>query len=276
MDFSANHILITRNSLKNSVYISDGNHNDGFQGQAGYCLDSGAEPYCIYDAVVLTGNTFIFRDIPAASLPLCTTGGNGTQGMSAFDEVWTNLVVSNNILIGDATHMLDFYSAQDANVINNVAITYQQVHGFCGGAGIYKASHQVIGSGSLSAPQYPLEVSKRTTVRNNIVTCLGDDTAESTYVYDHNLVLFEIGWNVPASAGFNTTPGTYNDQSGHPNVVTATSQTAIFNTVDFVNGTFTVTLKTASIAFGAGTVPAPARVDGTARVASPPPDQGAY
>lgn len=274
VDFAGNYLLMTRNVVKNGIYLNDGNHNDGFQGQEGHCPTSGL-PYCTYSHVTMNGNVFIDRDKPAASLPFFTNGSDGTQGMSAFDEVWPFFTFINNIGIGSGAPMFAFYSAQNALIANNTCLT--TLNGGTGGILVARVSHQPLDTpdgGTIASPIYPAGASHDVIVRNNSCSNLVDDYAEPTYTYDHNLISIKILWNVGGSGSSNTTPGTYLDSHGNPNTVTASTPTQIYRVVDFVNGSYDVNLAVSSPAIAAGVLPAPDKIDLTHRTGTP--DVGAY
>ena len=91
IDYAASNISITHNYIHDNFDIGDGNHEDGMQGQIGPVL--GASPTTHFSNILIDSNLVIRQTDPKLAFPTYL------QGIDAFDEDWTNLTVTNNVVV---------------------------------------------------------------------------------------------------------------------------------------------------------------------------------
>lgn len=249
IDHAGSHFRISRNVSHDTLNIGDGNHNDFIQGQIGDCTSA-----CTYDDVVIDGNNLTELFSAAASVPLSSQNTDDSfQGISAFNESWSNYKVINNDIKTSTPSIISLNAISNGLIANNVAL---QTNGTDGGISVNSGSGNII--------------------RNNIATFLGYGYQDATTVMDHNIAISKMFWNVTGSNQFLTVAGTCSPGCGTANTRTGSSLSAIFNVIDNdATPNWDLTLKAGSEAIGAGTATgAPNHPDGTAR--SAPVDDGAY
>ena len=94
IDYAASNIAITHNDIHDNLDIGDGNHEDAMQGQIGF-LAPGATLNC-FQNILIDSNLIIRQTDPELSFPTYL------QGIDAFDEDWTNVTVTNNVIVTSA------------------------------------------------------------------------------------------------------------------------------------------------------------------------------
>jgi hypothetical protein len=112
VDYAASNILLSHNRITNARYL-DGTHPDGMQGAIGR-LNPASLPG--YSNVTIDGNTVIRQTDPSLAFP------NGLQGIDAFDGNWTNLTVTNNVVITNAYAGMSFGSVHGGLIANNTVM----------------------------------------------------------------------------------------------------------------------------------------------------------
>jgi hypothetical protein len=121
LDFGGNNLIITHVREHDGVTAGDGNHNDGMQGQAGAlsiaALNAGVK-YNQFMNVLIDSNTVIRRTDPNLSLP----SPQGLQGIDAFDADWTNITVTNNVVISRTCWGISFASVHNGLFANNTVV----------------------------------------------------------------------------------------------------------------------------------------------------------
>ena len=94
IDYAANNLAITHNTLHDNLDIGDGNHEDAMQGQTA--------PF--------PGALKSLFEHADRRRPGCPAEGTAARvpdlspGIDAFDEDWTNVTVTNNVVITSACH----------------------------------------------------------------------------------------------------------------------------------------------------------------------------
>ena len=94
IDYGANYLTITHNHIHDNFDIADANHADAMQGQNGP-LPQGV-PYNRFSNILIDSNLAIRQTDPKLAFPTYL------QGIDAFDEDWTNLTVTNNVVVTSA------------------------------------------------------------------------------------------------------------------------------------------------------------------------------
>jgi hypothetical protein len=256
IDYAASNIAITHNSVHDNLDIGDGNHEDAMQGQAGF-LPAGATVNH-FQNVLIDSNLVVRQTDPRLPFPTYL------QGIDAFDADWTNVKVTNNVVVTSACHGITFGSIHNSLVANNTVVEdgLVSVPGCTAAINVGGATHE----GSLSS---------NTAVRNNLTSQLNVDTRNSGVVPDHNVAMCcrspEISWYVNGVRQFIGQPGTYTNG----NIIDAGGTKAEFVNFNPATLTYNVLLKSGAQAIGAGTAAgAPTDILGVARKA--PYTVGAY
>ena len=105
IDYNASNILITKNYIHDGIDLADGAHPDGMQGYPGK-----------FSNVVIDSNRVIRQTDPNLPFP------NYLQGIDAFDGDWTNLTVTNNVVVASSCWGIGFGSVHGGRIINNTVL----------------------------------------------------------------------------------------------------------------------------------------------------------
>lgn len=254
MDWAGSSVEVSGNTGTNSLNIGDSNHNDFAQAQAGDCV---AGVHCTNTNVVVKNNAFYELFSPAAQVPLTSQGTlDEAQCISFFNNNTSIFSIYNNVCVTSADSNLSIESMQNGDVANNTVIDTSSFNG-----GITLSKFASDGDASTGVHMW-----------NNIGTLIGYDFQDATVTIDHSLILVggKLYYNLTGSTVFQSSPGTYLTAA----VVTSNANSTVFTTYDPTTPTWTLTLIGGSIAIAAGTLPAPACINGTARGSNP--DEGAY
>jgi hypothetical protein len=114
IDYGASNISITHNTVHDNFDIGDGNHEDVAQGQNGPLLRGVA--YNHFSNILIDSNLAIRQTDPKLAFPTYL------QGIDAFDEEWTNLTVTNNVVVTSACWGILFSSVHNGKIINNTVV----------------------------------------------------------------------------------------------------------------------------------------------------------
>ena len=257
IDYAANNLAITHNTIHDNLDIGDGNHEDAMQGQNGP-LPAGVA-YNAFSNILIDSNLIVRETIPNNPFP------NYLQGIDAFDEDWTNITVTNNVIVTSACHGITFLSIHNSLIANNTVLNdgLFSVPGCVAAINIGGASHE----GPLST---------NTVVRNNLTSQLNVDTRNTGVVPDHNVVLCcgpgpFISWYVNGVAQFLSQPGTY--MNG--NIIETEGAKGEFVNFNPATLTYTILLKSTAQAIGAGVAGAPT-IDMVGYTRTAPYAVGAY
>lgn len=181
-DYAGNRILIAGNRITDNHDLGDGNHNDAMQGQIG----NGVGGTTVFDKVTIDGNTVIAAETAGLPFP------GDMQGISAFNMDWSNLTVTNNVVVTNSFSGIGFYSVHVGLIANNtvrgtdpLVTTWLDVE---------DKSHEGTSSNNV-------------TVRNNIADTMV--LATTAAIPDHNL----IGNMLVLGTQFLKAPGIYGDHN---------------------------------------------------------------
>ena len=106
IDYGASNISITHNYIHDNFDLGDGNHEDVAQGQNGPLLRG--VPYNHFSNILIDSNLVIRQTDPKLTFPTYL------QGIDAFDEDWTNVTVTNNVVVTSACWGIFYSSVQTA------------------------------------------------------------------------------------------------------------------------------------------------------------------
>ena len=162
IDYVASNILIAKNYIHDDQVLGNGAHMDGMQGYPGGASN-----------VVIDSNRVIRQTDPKLPFPTYL------QGIDAFDGDWTNLTVTNNVVVTSACWGIFFSSVHGGKVINNTAVS----DGLLPQPGNCKPL-VVVGDKTHQG-----SASSDVIMRNNIANGLNIDNREPNMTMDHNICL---------------------------------------------------------------------------------------
>src|SRR5271170_124155 len=182
IDYAASNILIAKNYIHDALDLGNGAHMDGMQGYPGS-----------FSNVVIDSNRVIRQTDP--NLPYPTY----LQGIDAFDGDWTNLTVTNNVVVTSACWGIFFSSVHGGKVVNNTVVA----------DGLMPQPGNCLPSVVVGDKTHQGSSSNDVVVRNNIANHLSIYNLDPNMTFDHNICLgingkcqivaFENGklnWNV--------------------------------------------------------------------------------
>lgn len=243
IDYMGNNISITRTYIHDAEEDGDGNHPDAMQGNAGAVSTRVA--YNQYSNILIDSNMIIRRTDPALTLP------TEMQGITQFDADYTNVTITNNVVITRACYGLEGGSDHNALIANNTVLDD-------GDTSIPEAGCGPTLQFGGTSHQGPASTNVR--VSNNLADhyFIINYTAGSA-TFDHNVALnyyepfaqYESGaivYQVPAG-----TDAFGNTSYAKPGAAYA----SVFNTWLPTTWQYNVALLPGSVAIGAGTSGAP-------------------
>jgi hypothetical protein len=239
IDYAANNIAITHNTLHDNLNIGDGNHEDAMQGQIG-SLAAGVA-YNAFSNILIDSNLVVRQTDPQLAFP------QYLQGIDAFDEDWTNVTVTNNVVITSACYGISFSSIHNSLIAGNTVLE----DGLFSTPGCIAAID--VGGATHEGP-----LSTNTVVRNNLTSQLNVDTRDSGVTADNNVAMCcgpgpKIAWYVNGVIQYLTQPGTYTNG----NIIDTGGTKSEFLNFNPATLTYTVLLKSTAQAIGAGVAGAP-------------------
>jgi hypothetical protein len=258
LDFGASNLAITHNNLHDNLGIDD-NHEDAMQGVIGVLAPGVAENH--YQNVLIDSNLIIRQTDPELSFPTYL------QGIDAFDGDWTNMTVTNNVIVTSSCYTIGLASLHNSLIANNTALVDGLVSspGCTAAINIGGATHE--GSGSSNVR-----------IANNLAEHFFiNDQNEPTVTFDHNVALNSyqpfVHWNGTAWT-YSYPAGT--DANGNKAFATAVSYASQFLAWNPAALSFNLMLKAGSVAIGAGTATGAPTVDILGATRTAPYTAGAY
>ena len=239
IDYAANNLAITHNTIHDNLDVGDGNHEDAMQGVNGPLAAGVAFNY--FSNILIDSNLILRQTDPQLAFP------QYLQGIDAFDEDWTNVTVTNNVVVTSACSAINFASIHNSLIAGNTVVE----DGLFSTPGCIAAID--VGGATHEGP-----LSTNTVVRNNLTSQLNVDTRDSGVTVDHNVAMCcgpgpEMAWYVNGVMQYFTQPGTYTN-GNIIDIGGAKSEFVNFNPAAL---TYTVMLKSGAAAIGAGIAGAP-------------------
>ena len=153
IDYGSNNLVIEGNKITNSIDDGDGFHRDAMQGQP-----NGEVPV---ENVTIRNNIVInqTKDLVAPG---------DLQGIDAFDGVWKNVTIANNIVATNDYHGITFFGIAGLKIINNTVVGTDNRYPTWIMVGPSKSRRQ----------------SEEVVIRNNIATSFRIDAKAQ---FDHNM-----------------------------------------------------------------------------------------
>jgi len=258
IDYGASNLSITKNYIHDNLNIGDGTHPDAMQGVIGV-LPAGVAVNN-FEAVSIDSNTVIRQTDPNLAFP------GGLQGIDAFDSDWTNLSVTNNVVITTACWGIAFSSVHGGLIANNTAVN----------DGLLASSSVCSPAISVGDKTHEGSSSDDVTVINNLANVISVYNLDHGVTAGHNVGMATAGavfvWYVNGVAKYYGSPGTYWDAD----IIAAGGPAAEFVDFDPSTLTYNVKLKANAPAIGAGTATRAPAVDILGVTRTAPPDAGAY
>jgi hypothetical protein len=263
IDYMGNNIAITKTSIHDAETDNNGNHPDAIQGNAG-SLSRGVA-YNQYSNILIDSNMVIRRTDPTLSLP------TEMQGISQFDADYTNVTITNNVVITRACYGLEGGSDYNALIANNTVLDDGDTsipEPGCGPVLLFGGtSHQE---------------AKSTNVRvsNNLADTfsIDDEYPANIIIFDHNVALnsyHSFAQWVNGVGVYRVAAGP--DANGNITPATSVPYASVFNTWLPTTWQYNVALLPGSVAKGAGTSGAPLpTIDITGATRTSPHSVGAY
>jgi hypothetical protein len=181
IDYASSDLLIQNNRITNSVEDGDGFHRDAMQGQPD-------TETTLTQNVAIIGNTVIRETDPNALLP-------GTmQGIDAFDGLWRNVTVKNNVVITSTTQGISFYGVTGLDAENNILLADDGRWRACPNPGLAACAataitFQPLPPGLNVSKSKTHQPSADVTLIGNIVTGIGVDPSTGVTAIARNLCL---------------------------------------------------------------------------------------
>jgi len=251
VDYGASNILLSHNYLHDDLDVGSGAHMDGMQGYPG-----------AYSNVVIDSNRVIRQTDPKLPFPTYL------QGIDAFDGDWTNLTVTNNVVVTSACWGIYFSSVHGGKIINNTAVA----DGLMPTPGKCKPLVVVGGNTHQGSP------SNDVILRNNIANGLNIYNLDPNMTMDHNICLgingrCQIVTYVNGKPDWGTVkPGMHGDH----NFIDGRGAGGMFVNFDPAKFVFDLRLRPDASAIGAGNAAEAPPVDITGAPRAGRVDVGAY
>jgi hypothetical protein len=260
IDYGANNISMNHNYIHDNFDIADGNHEDVAQGQNGPLLRG--VPYNHFSNILIDSNLAIRQTDPKLAFPTYL------QGIDAFDEEWTNVTVTNNVVVTSACWGIFFSSVHDGKIINNTVVA----DGLLPMPGNCKPL-VVVGGKTHQGP-----LSSDSIIRNNIANGLNIYNLAPNMTMDHNICLgingkCQIVTYVNGKLDWGTIkPGMHGDH----NMIDGRGASGMFVNFDPAKLVFDLRLRPGAPAIGAGNPEGAPPVDITGGAREGRIDIGAY
>lgn len=146
--------------------VDNGVHNDAIQG---WTVGGVPNNNILIDRNLVLASTGDYATIPAQG---AGAGEDLLQGIAIFDGTWKDVVVTNNVLVVPAYHIISMYGVNNLKIQNNTALTSCSNPKVVGWIGVFNKKDGTVPTNN--------------TVRNNIATTL-NMSVQGT-VSDHNIV----------------------------------------------------------------------------------------
>lgn len=251
IDYVASNVLISKNYIHDDLNLGNGAHMDGMQGYPGGSSN-----------VVIDSNRIIRQTDPKLPFP------NYLQGIDAFDGDWTNLTVTNNVVVTSSCWGILYGSVHGGKIINNTVAD----DGLMPMPGNCKPLVAVISKTHQGSP------SNDVLLRNNVANGFNFDNLQPNMTMDHNICLgingrCQIVTYKNGKLDWGTiNPGIYGDR----NIIDRRGAAGMFVGFDPAKFFYDLRLKPGAVAIGAGNSADAPRVDITGMPRRSPIDAGAY
>jgi len=266
IDYGANFLTIAHNYIHDNFDIADANHEDAMQGQNGP-LPPGVV-FNRFSDIVIDSNLVTRQTDPKLAFPTYL------QGIDAFDEDWTNLTVTNNVIVTSACWGIGYASLHRSKIINNTVVDDGTDAGTKNPAGnVVCRPLTSVGDKTHQGP-----TSSDVIIRNNIASGLGIYDVNPDMTMDHNIcVTIDGKCNILRYVGGKPKWGVYKpgEYADH-NIIDRRGASSMFVSFDPAKFLYDLRLKPGAPAIGAGNPAEAPAVDITGAPRASPIDAGAY
>ena len=177
IDYGASNLAITHNHLHDNFDVGDGNHEDAMQGVIG--PHAPGVPVNHFQNILIDSNLVIRQTDPKLAFPTYL------QGIDAFDSDWTNLTVTNNVIVTSACWGIGYASLHGSKIINNTVVDDGSDVGTKNPAGkVVCRPSLAVGDKTHEGPS-----SNDVIIRNNIANGLSIYNINPNMTMDHNICL---------------------------------------------------------------------------------------
>ncbi len=262
IDLGASNLTIAANYIRDNLNIGDGNHEDAIQGFEGQLPAGATAANLTYHNVLIESNKIIRQTDPHLPFPTYL------QGIDAFDGNWTNLSVTNNVVITSACWGIAFSSVHGGAIINNTAVS----------DGLIAQPGNCVPNVSVGDKTHEGSSSNNVVVRNNLANQISVDNLDSGVEMDHNVAMVpgELNFYVNNVLQYYTKVGAYSNGVNVANIIVAGGPAAEFVEFDPSSLTYNLEPKAGAAAIGAGTATGAPTVDILGVPRKAPYDAGAY
>ena len=266
IDYGASNLAITHNNIHDNLDIGDGNHEDAMQGVIG--ARAPAVAMNRFQNILIDSNLVIRQTDPKLAFPTYL------QGIDAFDSDWTNLTVTNNVIVTSACWGIGYASLHGSKIINNTVVDDGSDTGTKNPAGKVVCRP----STAVGDKTHEGQSSNEVIIRNNIASGLSIYNINPDMTMDHNICL-----TIEGTCGILTyangkpkwgvyKPGEYADH----NIIERRGAAGMFVSFDSAKFVFDLRLRPGALAIGFGSsIDAPS-VDITGAPRGSSIDVGAY
>jgi hypothetical protein len=259
IDYATSNLAITHNNLHDNLDIGDGNHEDAMQGVIGVATPGVAVNH--FQNILIDSNLVIRQTDPELSFPTYL------QGIDAFDSDWTNMTVTNNVIVTSSCYAIGLASLHNSLIADNTGLEDGLVStpGCTAAINVGGKTHEGLDSSNVR-------------IANNLAGNLViNNNGEPTVTWDHNVALNSYQPFVHFVNGqpvYAVPAGT--DANGNKSFATAVSYASQFQAWNPAALSFKLMLKAGSVAVGAGTASGAPTVDILSVTRVAPYTAGAY
>jgi hypothetical protein len=259
IDYAASNLAITHNNLHDNLDIGDGNHEDAMQGVIGILPPGVAVNH--FQNILIDSNLVIRQTDPELSFPTYL------QGITEFNSDWSNMTITNNVVITSSCYTFVFASIHNSLIASNTAMA----DGLFPSPGCQAAV--VVGGTANGAPS-----ASNVRVANNLASHFAiNDLNAPTVTFDHNVALDSYQpfvHFVNGQPAYSRPAGT--DADGNVSFATAQPYASQFINWNPATLSFNLMLKSTSVAIGPGTATGVPTVDIFGFTRKAPYTVGAY
>jgi hypothetical protein len=259
IEYAGNNLAIINNRISDSFGTSNGIHSDAAQGQIGPIAAGIKTNY--FSNILIDSNIIIRQTDPNLAFP------QYLQGIDAFDEDWTNMTVTNNVIVTSACWGIEMTSIHNSLIAGNTVLDDGQIP--------TPGCTVMLAAGGSSHESIPSSNVRLTNNIANRFAIMG--SGDTNITFDHNVALNNNqpfgGWNPTTNKVYYTVPaGT--DANGNVAPAKAIDLTTVFAKWNPAGYNYDLSLTPGSYLFGLGNDIPSLSISGKTRVSPFAP--GAY
>lgn len=258
IEYGASNLAITHNDVHDNLDVGDGNHEDGMQGVIGILPAGVAVNH--FQNILIDSNLVIRQTDPELSFPTYL------QGIDAFDADWTNMTVTNNVIITSSCYTIGLASLHNSLIADNTGLEDGLV-----------ASPGCTATINIGGATHEGSASSNVRIANNLAEHFSiNDQNEPTVTFDHNVALNSYQPFVHWNGGWTYSYPAGTDAHGNKAFATAVPYASQFVAWNPAALSYNLMLKAGSVALGAGTLIGDPLLDILGATRAAPFTAGAY